>query len=344
MVRALTLLYEATGGDQWDNNARWLAGEPCIDGWFGVYCCPQSLPILAVQTDGSDVCTADGSLPADLLTTQGSALCHSGNVTGTILDIATCVVVKVLLPDNNLIGPLDVMDPLTSERALCGLPFLQRLDLSANELSGRLPSLDSCLPQLIHIDITHKFGLTLANLMDTRGLAGPIPEWLLTRLESGRMTKMQLAQNAFDDPTSARATVTIRRLWAQCSTGVACTGVPPVGCSAFNSPGKRFEVELNGMECVQCPNPLETLLIVCAVGGVVGLIGAGIWSVALFMQRFPEHARTHAASFMILLSHLQVCLLYPSGCGIFLDLDIPFTTARRHSLSSVQCSSDGRCS
>ena len=56
MVRALALLYEATGGGAWRNNLKWLSGEPCVDGWFGVHCCPQALPVLR----GDDECTADG--------------------------------------------------------------------------------------------------------------------------------------------------------------------------------------------------------------------------------------------------------------------------------------------
>eukprot|EP00900_Chrysochromulina_parva_P013157 jgi/Chrpa1/21842/Chrysochromulina_OHIO_Genome00027420-RA len=100
MVRALAQLYEATGGGAWRNNSKWLSGEPCVDGWFGMHCCPQALPVLR----GDDECTADGGGATGVLTTQGSAACHSGSVTGTARDLATCVVVKVLLPSNNLIG------------------------------------------------------------------------------------------------------------------------------------------------------------------------------------------------------------------------------------------------
>ena len=121
MVRALALLYESTGGDAWRNNLNWLSGEPCVDGWFGVHCCPQALPVLR----GDDECTADdGGGATGVRTTQGSAACHSGSVTGTARDLATCVVVKVLLPSNSLIGSLD--------GTLCELPFLQHLDLSDN--------------------------------------------------------------------------------------------------------------------------------------------------------------------------------------------------------------------
>ena len=100
IVRALALLYESTGGDAWRNNLNWLSGEPCVDGWFGVHCCPQALPVLR----GDDECTADdGGGATGVRTTQGSAACHSGSVTGTARDLATCVVVKVLLPFNTAV-------------------------------------------------------------------------------------------------------------------------------------------------------------------------------------------------------------------------------------------------
>ena len=137
MVRALTLLYDATAGDAWSNHSNWLAGEPCIDGWFGVHCCPELLPILQ-----GDTCTSVSGELTTAPSTQGSAACHSGSATGTAADHATCVVVKVMLPSNNLIGPLDALDPEASERALCGLAYLQHLDLSGN---SRQRALEPCL-------------------------------------------------------------------------------------------------------------------------------------------------------------------------------------------------------
>ena len=242
MVRALALLYEATNGDGWRNRSNWLSGEPCVDGWFGVHCCPRALPVLR----GGDECTADGGRATGVRATQGSAACHSGNVTGTALDLATCVVVKVQLPSNNLVGRLEDFHPLM------WLPFLQHLDLSGNALEGSLPSAADCLPRLASLDLTQP-----RSWADQGGVAGRVPEWLLDRLES--MTRLRLANNAFDDPTAAESVLAIRRLWQRCSvTGADCSGVPPIGCSAFNRPGQRYEVELDGRMC-GCPTPHETL-------------------------------------------------------------------------------------
>ena len=162
------------------------------------------------------------------------------------------------------------------------------------------------MPRLTRINIEHKDQLTLFNALDTRGLTGRIPAWLVDRLDSGSVSWLHLADNAFDDPTDEASAYTIRTLWAQCSTGADCTGVPPKGCSAFNRAGKRYEVVLSGAECIECPTAIETLIIASVVVAVILLIGVFIKLFARFMRRYPEHARTHVASAMIVYSHLQV--------------------------------------
>ena len=157
-----------------------------------------SAPVLR----GDDECTADdGGGATGVRTTQGSAACHSGSVMGTARDLATCVVVKVLLPSNSLIGSLD--------GALCELPFLQHLDLSDNALTGSLPSAADCLPRLTYLDLAQ------TRSWDDEGrVAGPVPEWLLDRLDF--MAPLQLANNALDDLTTADSAVAISRLWLRC--------------------------------------------------------------------------------------------------------------------------------
>jgi hypothetical protein len=295
MVRALALLYEATGGNAWRNNDKWLSGEPCVDGWLGVHCCPQALPILR----GDDECTADGGGATGVRPTQGSAACHSGSATGTALDLATCVVVKVLLPSNNLIGQLD--------GALCGLPFLQHLDLSGNALTGSLPSAADCLPRLTYLDLTQ-----MRSWDDEGGVTGPVPVWLLSRL--GFLASLRLANNALDDPTTAESAVAISRLWQRCQTLGAeqCSGVPPIGCSAFNRQGQRYEVELDGLGCVRCPTPLEIFGIAGAVAGGVLLLLLLVGIYTYLVLKYPEYAKTHVATFMILWGHLQTLTIIGS--------------------------------
>ena len=151
---ALLDLYRGTAGPAWHESARWLTGEPCIDQWFGVGCCPDTHALLR-GSSGSKYC-ADasgarrdlfGALPGgrrrfladgddqghpDAAKVFDEGGCDSGSVTGTRADVARCVgrglrplhraapsqlhrsstvpppmparcvVVAVLLPDNNL--------------------------------------------------------------------------------------------------------------------------------------------------------------------------------------------------------------------------------------------------
>ena len=48
----LVHLYEVTNGAGWYDRRGWLQGEPCVGGWFGVVCCPESHPILDRWPDG----------------------------------------------------------------------------------------------------------------------------------------------------------------------------------------------------------------------------------------------------------------------------------------------------
>ena len=67
------------------------------------------------------------------LQTVGGGSCASGSVSGTSADAATCEVVGLLLPSNNLAGPIP-------GGLFSGLPFLRHLNLANNTLSGALPS------------------------------------------------------------------------------------------------------------------------------------------------------------------------------------------------------------
>ncbi|KOO53741.1 ctr1-like protein kinase, partial [Chrysochromulina tobinii] len=214
-------------------------------------------------------------------------------------DLATCVVVKVLLPSNNLIGSLD--------GALCELPSLQHLDLSGNALTGSLPSAADCWPRLTYLDLTQT-----RSWDDEGGVSGRVPEWLLDRLNF--MAPLHLANNAFDDPTAAESAVAISRIWQRCQTLGAerCSGVPPIGCSAFNRQGQRYEVELDGLGCVRCPTPLEMGLVGCGIAFIVLLLMRLLGLYTRFMRDYPEHAKTHFATFMILVGHLQTLTIIGS--------------------------------
>ena len=105
----LAELYSSTGGAGWTGglNAHWLQGEPCVDGWFGVICCPDSHPDYRPAGGGAWACFPDdadgaGGVAAFSWQEGGNAStyprgCHSGNSTGTKEDRARCVVVGLSL-------------------------------------------------------------------------------------------------------------------------------------------------------------------------------------------------------------------------------------------------------
>ncbi len=47
---ALAAFYDATGGPKWATTGKWLTGDPCTWGWFGVACDPSNTTIECVVT------------------------------------------------------------------------------------------------------------------------------------------------------------------------------------------------------------------------------------------------------------------------------------------------------
>ena len=148
MASVLVRLYETTDGETWKNNTNWLRGEPCVDGWYGVYCCPDSHPVLAdwpqggcqsedgvlgfaheqpLGTNDDDDDDDNDVLPGGgegVITLQENQIfpagCASGNSTGDPrYDEARCVIVALLLGSNGLDGAL--------AGSLDELPWLQVL-------------------------------------------------------------------------------------------------------------------------------------------------------------------------------------------------------------------------
>ena len=176
------MLYETTGGPWWRNNSGWMQGEPCVDQWFGITCCPQDFPDYqpkpVQQCQSEDECnkvfecrSQDGFSAVPPPVTPGAVHpngCSSGNVTGNVaFDYATCVVVKISLPNNNLTGTLSngtVTATGNPDTSLCALGDRVRvLELQWNGgdpddpnypfggLYGGFP--DNCFMNLISINL-----------------------------------------------------------------------------------------------------------------------------------------------------------------------------------------------
>ena len=232
---ALVDLFFAAGGPQWERSARWLDGEPCIDAWEGITCCPESSPFY----DGSychgraqDSAFGRTSASPTGTTTGGSgavqpaaAECSSELATGTARDRARCVVVSISLGANNLTGSLN-------GTRFDAFPHLRLLDLEANRLRGSLPPI----------------------LADTTALP--------------HLASLRLADNQFD---YGRAPSDIFRECSR-STRVTCTGLPQHSCSAFEH---SYRVALNEPgTCVRCGSQLISVLAITSLAlfGLIALL------------------------------------------------------------------------
>ena len=196
MVRQLVQLFLATQGRHWKRKDNWLHGEPCVDGWYGISCCPFEQPFLVVRDANEQCCSnptcLEGGTPAYR---NGSQNCSSGLSTGTPEDFARCVVVSVDLSNNALNGSLDgLRESVSREECFspgeCGLTHVSFINLSHNVIHGSIPRLQTAFPSLRRVALQH---------------------------------------NSFDfDVTSPALSSCFERT-------IACTGVPPLGCSAFGS-------------------------------------------------------------------------------------------------------------
>ena len=285
MAAALISLYEQTNGEDWHVKTGWLQGEPCVDSWHGVWCCPETHPILAswrgggcleaetrqygYQHDSNRIANgrglqARGDMPVRNDSVPGNGLastdvtllqpaldfplgCHSGLYTGTQNDTARCVVVALELPQNNVRGDLDgVLDTL---------PWLQTIDVSDNRLGGPLPSPN----------------------------------------QPGRVLDMRFAGNRFHYEE-----FDVGRVVNLCRISARCTGMPPISCQAF---GKNYELMITDPnQCVGCPSVLSTTVFYGAV--LSGLVIIGI-VIVIFMIRDPEHMDEWISTIFIFVGHTQ---------------------------------------
>ena len=154
---ALVALYSTTNGKYWFNSTRWMKGDPCDDGWHGLYCINgRVLQINLVYNNMS------GPLPAKLA--QADMLqvlrLYSNKLIGTIpTEILQMKSLQILdLVDNQITGALPdaiSMPNLTSLILYLNqikgsipsqwdTPQLEILEVSSNKLVGSIPDLSAC--------------------------------------------------------------------------------------------------------------------------------------------------------------------------------------------------------
>ena len=194
----LELLYEATGGPEWNDRTNWLSEAP-LGQWFGVGTDGNGR-VLSLELRGNGL---SGAIPpvlrqlADL-----ERLNFSGNQLGGAIpaELASLSNLQSLnLDRNKLIGAIPM--------ELGALPHLQQLDIGGNQLSGPIPPELGSLANLQSLVLRYnqltgtippELG-SLANLqglyLDGNQLSGPIPPELagLTRLRSLQLWGNQLS-------------------------------------------------------------------------------------------------------------------------------------------------------
>jgi hypothetical protein len=204
---ALVVLYEATDGDNWDNNENWLTEAP-VDEWFGVEVEGGNVVELVLRSNN-----LDGELPLELagLSALTVLQLQQNNLTGTIpswlgelqelrwlalwenefigtipseLGELTNLEVSLGLGSNNLTGEIPP--------ELGQLVDLQLLGLDRNNLEGEIPAELGQLTELtglwLHFNaleggIPSEFGnlITLDDLrVNNNNLGGPLPIDLTT--------------------------------------------------------------------------------------------------------------------------------------------------------------------
>ena len=185
----LTALYEATGGNNWDDNTNWLSSTYPLDQWDGV------------ETDDEGRVTGldlfqnrlTGEIPETLknLNSLQSLDLSDNQLTGPIPETLGQLdnLDTLDLGDNQLTGPIP--------ETLGNLNNLQSLILAWNQLTGPIPETLGQLDNLQYLNLGNN--LQYQNLSDNQvllvgGLTGLIPEALgnLNNLQSLNLSDNQL--------------------------------------------------------------------------------------------------------------------------------------------------------
>ena len=222
LVTALGALYDATGGPNWLRSDRWKLGEPCVNSWFGVHCCPLTHPLLlsirgerwckadptstaasrrrrSRRLRSTEVCWNPSATMVPALTEETAHCCaavKNGDVstvddpigwyqpiTGTEDDYGLCGVVEVSLPSNRLVGKLDDSN----------VAAIQAASQEATSTGGSRGRLGLTALQLLDVS-TPVDPENQEEIDNANKLTGAIPTWLL---ELPTLQAAELAGNNF---------------------------------------------------------------------------------------------------------------------------------------------------
>ena len=168
-------LYHATNGANWSTATNWFIGEPCVDGWFGVFCCPEAMPyLIGAETldPEQQYCSATpqnvrrrlvhesgaANVSVTELPANGKHFCHHGSWHGNDTDLARCSVVQLLFGDNNLGGALSSFEVdvwSSADRRNFTFNNLQALSFENNAIGGSFPMWLTTMPRLSVVKFAH---------------------------------------------------------------------------------------------------------------------------------------------------------------------------------------------
>ena len=194
---ALEAFYRSTDGSQWAQNTGWMKGDPCQDGWLGVYCNEEgrvieltlvynvvggSLPAEMTQLDALQILklysnSIEGEIPTGMFSMRALQVfdVNYNQLSGGLPDTVSMPnLTNLVLYDNQLTGRL----PTT-----WNTPSVQVINLADNILRGPLP------PAIGRLNLTQL-------LVSNNRLSGSLPE------EYGSLNNLQqfwLFENVFDD-------------------------------------------------------------------------------------------------------------------------------------------------
>ena len=312
MVTNLMNLYTSNqAGEQWiaranfslsgalgrDGMSLWGEGEPCVDSWHGVYCCPEDRPTL-VGGGGRDLADPSRAIPPDVISTY--------RCTGTGTDAAGQELEPIGLgdfranahkpwvqggSDSGCVSP-DPHGDGGDVRPTLAKCVVVMLDMNSMGLSRFDEGLGS-LQNLVDLDISDN------------DIGGRPPEFFTSRA----WTLLDISNNKFRySDTDPAVTMLIQHCKGR---DVRCVGVPPLSCDAFApSGGSGFYAvkTMNPDQCVECSDSnFMVILLMCGMGvGVILFLVGYAW----LIHKFPDAMRGGIATFSIMYNHMQTLSIF----------------------------------
>ena len=300
--------YTSTGGSRWSLKDNWGIGEPCVDRWHGVYCCPRGKSILVQDGLNEDTGRRSADLgafkcrnatsPAEtgddvslevFRTTANLTIADGGCDSGTNTETAGCVVVMVDLSRNGLARSDDCFaDSCLADalQQLLNIDELAHLDLSSNALGGTLDGLSGGTAALNYLDLSEN------------AINGHVPVWFMLR----EWLRLGLSGNRFyysvEDRGDNDIDPMVGHLVRHCKTdATTCEGVPPLSCDAFAPQGCSdcfYAVEtMNPDHCLSCQKDPFLPVLLMSLAFFIALFGFGFyaWLIDKCASRSPRPAR-----------------------------------------------------